>query len=322
MKKSKDDITQQINEALGKKVAFYGSEKKDERVEALPTGILALDLATGIGGLPKGRIVEIYGQPSSGKSTLCLGMIASNQKKGVKCAYIDAEYALDLDYAAEMGVNVDDLIIIQPDSGEEAFEAIEKLVREESTGIIVVDSVSALTPRAEIEADTGRPTMGGQARLVAQGLRKIVPPLSKTGTILFFINQLRMNIMGGQYDPFITSGGMSLKFYASVRMEIKKKNMIKIGETIAGYETEIKIVKNKVGKPLEVAKTSIMLGEGFSPEWDLINIALEKDVIKKQGNTYSFNEEKVGVGINKTREALKNDSSLFERILVAVQSQL
>lgn len=319
MKKTKDDITRQINEAIGKDIAFYGIEKKDERVEPLPSGIIPLDIAIGIGGFPKGRITEIYGQPSSGKSTLCLGAIAHNQKNGLKCAYIDAEYALDLDYAQSIGVNVDELIIIQPDSGEEAFEAIEKLVREKSVSIIVVDSISALTPRAEIEAETGRPTMGGQARLISQALRKITPQVSKSNVVLLFINQLRMNIMGGQYDPYITSGGMALKFYASVRMDIKRRNMIKVGENVIGYETEIKIVKNKVGKPNGVGKTSIIFGEGFSPEWDVILLGLEKDIIKKQGNTYFFGEEKIGVGLNKTREELRTNRELFEKILQVVQ---
>lgn len=319
MKKNPEDIVNIINKAAGKDIASYGKDKKEEKIEALPTGILPLDLCTGINGLPKGRIVEVSGLPSCGKSTLCLGMIANNQKEGLTCAYIDAEYALDLDYAANLGVDVDSLIIIQPDSGEEAFEAIERLVRDKAADIIIVDSVSALSPKAELEAETGRPTMGAQARLMAQGLRKIVSPLAKSGTILFFINQLRMNIMGGQYDPYVTPGGMSLRFYTSVRMEIKRKNQMKVGEETIGYEIEIKISKNKVGKPMGIAKTHMVFGEGFSAAMDLLMMATEEEVVTKQGNTYLFKEEKIGVGLGKATNALKSNPELFAQILSELQ---
>jgi len=319
MKKQTNDIVSLINKGVGKDIAMLGKDKRQEKCDALQTGIISLDLVTGINGLPKGRIVEIYGQPSSGKSTMCLTMIAHNQKEGRACAYIDAEYALDLDYAAKLGVDVDNLLIIQPDSGEEAFEAIEQLVREKAVEIIVVDSVSALSPRAELEAETGKPTMGAQARLYAQGLRKIVGPLHKNEVILFFINQMRLNIMGSQWDPYTTSGGMSLKFYASVRMEIKRRNALKIGEKAIGYEVEIAIKKNKIGKQNGIAKTHSIFGEGFSKEYDLLEFGTESGLITKQGNTYMFGDEKIGVGLAKTADNLKLNSELFDRILQELQ---
>lgn len=283
------------------------------KVETTPSGSFSLDIALG-GGIPKGRIIEIYGPESSGKTTLALHTVAEVQKKGGRAAFIDAEHALDPEYAAKIGVKVKDLIISQPDNGEEALNILESIVRSGIINIVVVDSVAALTPRAEIEGEMGASHIGLQARLLSQALRKLTAIAAKTGTIIIFINQLRMKIGIMFGNPETTPGGMALKFYSSVRIDVRRIAQIKKGDEVTGNRTKAKVVKNKVAPPFRIAEFDIMYGEGISYEADVLNTATKYEVVKKSGASYSFGEEKLGVGFDNVREKLKTDKKTLEAI--------
>lgn len=283
--------------------------------DVVQTGSFSLDLALGVGGFPRGRIVEVYGPEASGKSTLALHAIAEVQKKGGKVAYIDAEHALDPDYAKKLGVKLNDLLVSQPDSGEDALNILENLVRSGMIDAVVVDSVAALTPRAEIEGEMGAQFIGLQARMMSQALRKITALADRSKTLIIFINQLRDKIgMMGYGDPTTTPGGRALKFYASVRVDLRRIAQIKKGEEVIGNRTRAKVAKNKVAPPFKIAEFDIMYGEGISYEGDVLNMAIKTAVVKKAGNTYSFEDEKLGVGLEASREKLKSDKKLLENI--------
>ena len=284
------------------------------KVEAVPSGSFSLDIALGVGGLPKGRIIEIYGPEASGKTTLALHAVAQIQKDGGRAAFIDAEHALDPEYAKNIGVNVKDLIISQPDTGEEALNILESLVRSSVIDIIVVDSVAALTPRAEIEGEMGAHHVGAQARLMSQALRKLTAIADKSKTIVIFINQIRHKIGVMFGNPETTTGGLALKFYASVRIDIRRIAQIKKGDEVVGSRVKVKVVKNKVAPPFKITEFDIMYGQGISYEADVLNTAVKYGVVAKSGSSYAFGEEKIGVGFDKSREKLKEDKKLLESI--------
>jgi recombination protein RecA len=313
--KSKDleTLMESLQSRFGEGSVMTLGDIKATRVETVPSGSFSLDLALG-GGLPKGRVIEIYGPESSGKTTLALHAVAEVQRRGGKAAFIDAEHALDPEYAAKIGVKVKDLIISQPDNGEEALNILESLVRSDIISIVVVDSVAALTPRAEIEGEMGAHQVGAQARLMSQALRKLTAIAAKSGTIVIFINQLRMKIGIMFGNPETTPGGLALKFYASVRIDIRRIAQVKKGENIVGNRTKAKVVKNKVAPPFKIAEFDIMYGEGISYESDVLTTAMKYEVVKKNGASYSFGEEKLGVGYDTVREKLKEDKKLLEAI--------
>ncbi|MBR2980299.1 MAG: recombinase RecA [Myxococcaceae bacterium] len=287
-------------------------------VNAISTGALSLDIALGVGGVPRGRIIEIFGPESSGKTTLCLHIVAEAQKKGGIAAYIDAEHALDIQYARKLGVRTDDLLISQPDTGEQALEIAETLVRSGSIDVLVVDSVAALVPKAEIEGEMGEAHMGVQARLMSQALRKLTGAISKSQTCLIFINQIRMKIGVMFGNPETTTGGNALKFYASQRLDIRRIGQIKDGDAIIGSRTRVKIVKNKVAPPFREAEFDVLYGIGISREGDLLDMAVEHEVIEKSGSWYSFQGSRLGQGREQVKEALKSRPELrvdIERIL-------
>lgn len=293
-------------------------EAKGMEVASIPTGCLSLDLALGVGGVPRGRIVEIFGPESSGKTTLAQHIVAEVQKLGGLAAYIDAEHALDPDYARKVGVNIDDMLISQPDSGEQALEICETLVRSNAVDVIVVDSVAALVPKAEIEGEMGDSHMGLHARLMSQALRKITAAISKSNTCVIFINQIRMKIGVVFGNPETTTGGMALKFYASVRVEIRRSAQIKQGEKILGNRTKIKIVKNKVAAPFRTTEFDIMYNEGISIPGDLLDTGVLYGVIAKNGNSYLFGEERLGVGRETAKEGLRARPDLMKVIREAI----
>lgn len=284
------------------------------KVETVPSGSFSLDLALGVGGFPKGRVIEIFGPESSGKTTLALHAVAQVQKAGGKAAFIDAEHALDPEYAGRIGVKVKELIISQPDNGEEALNILESLVRSNIIGIVVVDSVAALTPRAEIEGEMGASHMGLQARLMSQALRKLTAIAAKSDTIVIFINQTRMKIGIVYGNPETTPGGMALKFYASVRIDIRRTAQIKKGEEVVGNRVKAKVVKNKVASPFRIAEFDIMYGQGISYEGDVLNTAIKYGVVSKSGASYSLGGEKLGVGFDNVREKLKEEKTLLADI--------
>ena len=291
-------------------------EAKSTNVDAVPTGCLSLDLALGSLGVPRGRVIEIYGPESSGKTTLAQHIIAECQKKGGIAAFVDAEHALDPDYARKIGVNVDELFISQPDTGEQALEIVETLVRSNAIDVIVVDSVAALTPKAEIEGEMGDSHMGLQARLMSQALRKLTGTLSKTGTVLIFINQIRMKIGVMFGNPETTPGGNALKFSASVRMEIRRAAQIKQGEKVIGNRVKVKIVKNKVAPPFRVAEFDIMYNEGISVAGDMLDLGVVVGSLEKRGNSYVYGEEKLGVGREVAKQYLREHSDTMDRLRV------
>ena len=297
----------------------FGDARKTD-VDAIPTGCLSLDVAFGIGGVPRGRVIEIYGPESSGKTTLAQHIIAETQKLGGIAAFVDAEHALDPDYAAKIGVNIKELLISQPDSGEQALEITETLVRSNAVDVVVVDSVAALVPQKEIEGDMGDSHMGLQARLMSQALRKLTGSIAKTNTVVIFINQIRNKIGVFFGNPETTTGGNALKFYASVRVEIRRAAQIKQGENIIGNRVKIKIVKNKVAAPFKTCEFDIMYNEGISLSGDMLDSGVEYGVIEKSGNTYTFQDVKLGTGRENAKKFLKDDPKLMEKIRKEVWS--
>jgi recombination protein RecA len=306
----------QIDKQFGKGSVMRMGDRAIEAVEVIPTGSLMLDIALGIGGLPKGRVVEIYGPESSGKTTLTLQAIAECQKQGGTAAFIDAEHALDPIYAAKLGVNVDDLLLSQPDTGEQALEIADMLVRSGSIDILVIDSVAALTPKAEIEGEMGDQLPGLQARLMSQALRKLTGNIKRSNTLVFFINQLRMKIgvmMPGQ-SPETTTGGNALKFYASVRLDIRRIGAIKKGDEIIGNQTKIKVVKNKLAPPFKQIVTEILYGEGISREGELIDMGVEAKLVEKSGAWYGYNGERIGQGKDNARQYLRENPAVAAKL--------
>lgn len=314
----------QIEKQFGKGSVMRMGDRVVEAAEVIGTGSLMLDIALGIGGLPKGRVVEIYGPESSGKTTLTLQAIAECQKTGGTAAFIDAEHALDPIYAAKLGVNVDELLLSQPDTGEQALEIADMLVRSGSVDIVVIDSVAALTPKAEIEGEMGDQLPGLQARLMSQALRKLTGNIKRSNTLVVFINQLRMKIgvmMPGQ-SPETTTGGNALKFYASVRLDIRRIGAIKKGEEIIGNQTKIKVVKNKMAPPFKQVVTEILYGEGISREGELIEMGVEARLVDKAGSWFSYDDERIGQGKENARQFLKDNPQIAAKLEAALRDKL
>jgi len=308
------DAIDQIKERFGEGSIMKLGEAKRMAVETVPTGCLSLDIALGVGGVPKGRIVEIYGPEASGKTTLAQHVVAEVQKMNGIAAFVDAEHALDPDYAKKIGVNVNELLISQPDTGEQALEIVETLVRSNGVDVIVIDSVAALTPRAEIEGEMGASHMGLQARLMSQALRKLAGLIAKSKTVVVFINQTRQKIGVFFGNPETTTGGTALKFYASVRIEVRRAAQIKQGDNIIGNRVRCKVVKNKVAPPFRMTEFDIMYNEGISLSGDILDTGVEHEIIKKSGNSYSYGEEKLGVGREKAKRTLKENKKLANEI--------
>tara|TARA_B100000768_G_C11279403_1_gene377680 strand:- start:1295 stop:2332 length:1038 start_codon:yes stop_codon:yes gene_type:complete len=321
-KKALDAALAQIEKQYGKgSVMRMDDSQVVEGIQAVSTGSLGLDIALGIGGLPRGRVVEIYGPESSGKTSLTLSVIAEMQKLGGTAAFIDAEHALDTQYAAKLGVNIEDLLVSQPDTGEQALEITDMLVRSGSVDMVVIDSVAALTPRAEIEGDMGDSHMGLQARLMSQALRKLTSQIQRTNTLVIFINQLRMKIGVMFGNPETTTGGNALKFYASVRLDIRRIGAIKKGDEVIGAETRVKVVKNKVAPPFKKAEFDVLYGEGISLEGEIIDEGVKLDLVEKAGSWYSYKGEKIGQGKDNAREYLKNNPEVSKEIESLVRNQ-
>ncbi|PWW46898.1 recombinase RecA [Melaminivora alkalimesophila] len=313
----------QIEKQFGKgTIMRLGEGEAIEDIQVVSTGSLGLDIALGVGGLPRGRVVEIYGPESSGKTTLTLQVIAQMQKLGGQCAFVDAEHALDVQYAQNLGVNLQDLLISQPDTGEQALEIVDSLVRSGAVDLIVVDSVAALTPKAEIEGDMGDSLPGLQARLMSQALRKLTATIKKTNCMVIFINQIRMKIGVMFGSPETTTGGNALKFYASVRLDIRRTGTIKKGDTPIGNETRVKVVKNKVSPPFKQAEFDILFGEGISREGEIIDMGVEARIIDKSGAWYAYNGEKIGQGRDNAREFLRENPELAREIENKVRESL
>jgi recombination protein RecA len=317
-----------LDKALGDITKRYGDgavmrlgEAHHMNVEAIPTGSLSLDLALGVGGVPRGRITEIYGPESSGKTTICQHIVAEAQKLGGTCAYIDMEHALDPQYAARCGVNIDSLLISQPDMGEQALEITETLVRSGAVEVVVIDSVAALVPRAEIEGDMGDSPMGMQARLMSQALRKLSGAIKQTNTAVIFTNQLRQKIGVMFGNPETTTGGMALKFYASVRLDVRRIQSIKLGQEIIGNRTRVRVVKNKVAPPFRTAEFDIMYNEGISKSGDLLDLATELNIIIKRGSFYSYGDIRLGQGRENAKDFLKGNHDLSHEVELAVRQQ-
>jgi len=305
----------QIERQFGKgSIMRMGDKDVEKGIEVVSTGSLGLDLALGVGGLPRGRVVEIYGPESSGKTTLTLQVIANIQRLGGTAAFIDAEHALDPQYAQRLGVDTSELLLSQPDNGEQALEIADMLVRSASVDCVVVDSVAALTPKAEIEGEMGEPQMGLQARLMSQALRKLTANIKRSNTLVIFINQIRMKIGVMFGNPETTTGGNALKFYASVRMDIRRIGSIKRGEEVIGNETRVKVVKNKVAPPFKVADFDILYNEGISRHGEIIELGVQHRIIEKSGAWYSYKGEKIGQGKDNTREFLKENPALSDEI--------
>ena len=304
----------QIEKSYGKGSVMKLGDKQHLSVEALPTGALSLDIALGIGGLPKGRIIEIYGPESSGKTTVALHAIAEAQKRGGEVAFIDAEHALDPVYAKKLGVQVENLIVSQPDTGEQALEIAEMLVRSNAIDVIVIDSVAALVPKSEIDGDMGDSHVGLHARLMSQALRKLAGVISRTNTIAIFINQLREKVGVIYGNPEVTTGGRALKFYASVRLDIRKQELIKQGTDVIGVRTKAKVVKNKVAPPFKEAEFDIMYGEGISKEGCLIDVGVACGVIDKSGAWYNYGEDRIGQGKENAKKYLRDNPEVCEKV--------
>jgi recombination protein RecA len=321
--KALDVAVGQIEKQFGKgAIMRLGQRNTISPVEAISTGAISIDYALGIGGLPRGRVVEIYGPESSGKTTLALQVIAEAQKAGGLAAFVDAEHALDAEYARKLGVDIDNLLVSQPDNGEQALEIVEVLIRSGSVDVVVVDSVAALVPRAEIEGEMGEAQMGLQARLMSQALRKLTGAISKSKTVLIFINQLREKIGVMFGNPETTTGGRALKFYASVRIDIRRIGAIKDGENVIGGRTRVKVVKNKMAPPFREAEFDIVYGEGVSREGDLLDLAVEKKIVEKSGAWFAFGGERLGQGRENVKAFLKEHPDLRQAIEDRVRREL
>ena len=319
-KKALETALSQIEKQFGKGSVMKLGDYKAMEIEAIPTGALSLDMALGIGGLPRGRIIEIYGPESSGKTTLALHVVAEAQKEGGEAAFIDAEHALDPVYAKKLGVDIDNLIVSQPDTGEQALEITESLVRSGALDVIVVDSVAALVPKAEIDGDMGDSHMGLQARLMSQALRKLAGAINKSKTVLIFINQLREKIGVMFGNPETTTGGRALKFYASVRLVIRKAENIKQDGEIKGSRTRVKVVKNKVAPPFREAEFDIVYGEGISRAGNILDMAVNMDIIEKSGSWFSYNGERIGQGRENVKKYLKENPEILDEVESKVRS--
>ncbi len=316
-----DNALKQIEKQFGKGSVMKLGEQADRKIQTSPSGSLALDTALGVGGYPKGRVVEIYGPESSGKTTVTLHAIAEIQKAGGQAAFIDAEHALDPVYAQKLGVNIDELLLSQPDTGEQALEITEALVRSGAIDIIVIDSVAALVPKAEIEGEMGDSHMGLQARLMSQALRKLSGIINKSNCIAIFINQVREKIGVMFGNPETTTGGRALKFYSSVRLEVRRAESIKQGNDIVGNRTKIKVVKNKVAPPFKTAEVDIMYGEGISKEGEIIDIGVEKEIVQKSGSWYAYGDERLGQGRENAKEFLKENPEVQAEIAQKIREK-
>ena len=314
-------VISNIEKSYGKgSIMMLGKKDIDANIDVYSTGSLGLDIALGIGGLPKGRVIEVYGPESSGKTTLTLHIIAEAQKVGGTCAFIDAEHALDPGYAKKLGVNIDELLISQPDTGEQALEISDTLVKSEGIDLLVIDSVAALVPRAELEGEMGDSLPGLQARLMSQALRKLTSSISKTNTMVVFINQLRMKIGVMFGSPEVTTGGNALKFYSSVRLDIRRIGAIKDKDNIIGNQTRVKVVKNKMAPPFKMVEFDIMYGEGISKIGEIIDLGVQADIIDKSGAWYSYKDEKIGQGRENTKQFLKDNPELLNEIESRIRS--
>jgi recombination protein RecA len=313
----------QIEKQFGKgSIMRLGDGEKIEDIQVVSTGSLGLDIALGVGGLPRGRVIEIYGPESSGKTTLTLQVIAEMQKLGGTCAFIDAEHALDVQYAQKLGVDLQEMLISQPDTGEQALEIVDALVRSGSVDLIVIDSVAALTPKAELEGEMGDSLPGLQARLMSQALRKLTATIKKTNCMVIFINQIRMKIGVMFGNPETTTGGNALKFYASVRLDIRRTGSIKKAEEVIGSETKVKVVKNKVSPPFKTAEFDILYGEGISREGEIVDMGVEARILDKSGAWYAYNGEKIGQGKDNAREFLRENPELAREIENKIRESL
>ena len=310
-----------LDKQYGKGAVMKLGEQASQNVEVISTGNLELDLALGVGGVPKGRVIEIYGPESSGKTTVALHIVAEAQKKGGICAFVDAEHALDPAYAKKLGVNIDELYISQPDTGEQALEIAEALVRSGALDVVVVDSVAALVPKAEIDGEMGDIFVGLQARLMSQALRKLTGIVSKTGTIAIFINQLREKVGVMYGNPETTPGGRALKFYASVRLDVRRGEQLKNGSEVIGNRTKVKVVKNKVAPPFRVAEFDIIYGQGISREGTLLDMAVARDIIHKSGAWFSYKDQRIGQGRENTRQYLKDNPEVAQEIDAEIRRQ-
>jgi len=312
--KKVDVVVNEIREKFGDGMIMKLGDVRKVDVESVPTGSVSLDIALGIGGVPRGRIIEVYGPESSGKTTLALHIIANAQKKGGTSAFVDAEHALDPEYARKIGVKIDDLLVSQPDTGEQALDIVETLVRSNAVDVVVVDSVAALVPRAEIEGEMGDQHVGRQARLMSQALRKLTAIVARSNVIVIFINQIRMKIGVMFGNPETTSGGQALKFYSSVRLEVRRTAQIKKGEDVVGNRVKVKVVKNKVAPPFKIAEFDIMYNEGISFAGDVIDSGVKYEIIKKSGNSYAFGDVKLGVGRENAKTFLKENDKVAQKI--------
>ena len=321
-KKALQTALSQIDKSFGKGTVMRLGDRPEMNVEAIPTGSLALDAALGIGGVPKGRIIEIYGPESSGKTTLALHILAEAQKRGGEVAFVDAEHALDPVYAAALGVDTDNLLVSQPDTGEQALEITDALVRSGAVDAIVVDSVAALVPKQEIEGEMGDTFVGLQARLMSQALRKLAGTISKTNCVVIFINQLRMKIGVMYGNPETTTGGNALKFYSSVRLDVRRVESIKEGGNVVGNKTRVKVVKNKVAPPFREAIFEIMYGVGISKWGELVDLAVQYDIVQKSGSWFSMGDERIGQGSNSVKEYLMNNPEIAEEVEAKVREKL
>ena len=321
-KQALDTAIRQIEKNFGKGAVMRLGDRPDLQVDAIPTGSLALDAALGIGGVPKGRIIEIYGPESSGKTTLALHIVAQAQKRGGEVAFVDAEHALDPDYAARIGVNIDSMLVSQPDTGEQALEITDALVRSGAVDVVVVDSVAALTPRAEIEGEMGDTFVGLQARLMSQALRKLAGNISKTNCVVIFINQLRMKIGVMYGNPETTTGGNALKFYSSVRLDVRKIEAIKSGTEIVGNRTRVKVIKNKCAPPFREAVFDIMYGEGISRFGELLDIAVTLELVNKSGSWFSVGDERIGQGRDNAKQYIADHPELAAELEARVRAHL
>jgi recombination protein RecA len=318
--KALDAAVDRIKKQYGDGAVMRLGETVHQAVAAIPTGSLALDLALGVGGIPRGRVTEIFGPEASGKTTLCQHIVAEAQKQGGVCAYIDMEHALDPAYAKRCGVDIDNLYISQPDMGEQALEIAETLVRSGAVDVVVIDSVAALVPRAEIEGDMGDATMGAQARLMSQALRKLSGAIKQTNTAVIFTNQLRQKIGVMFGNPETTTGGVALKYYASVRLDVRRIESIKVGQEIIGNRARVRVVKNKVAPPFRVAEFDIMYNEGISKAGDLLDIGVETDLIEKRGSYYSYGETRLGQGRENAKEYLRDNPELAQSLEEALRT--